>query len=225
MNYEQILPFFLDILKNMHLNAGIYRESCGSVQEFDYGICKIAFPSINYQEHMRKVCASCSPNVIYKMFDEFGMDYIILALPEQEEPACMIIGPYTLNPWSEREILERAQEFQITVERYPVFRECYDLVPLIPDSGMLFVLINSFAASLWGPGDTYSMQELSGMQYKKEDTEENASDMPSPEELSRQMHQIEERYINENRLLQAVSRGQLPSLRKQWISPTAKSTR
>lgn len=87
MDYEQILPLFLDILKNMHLNADIYRESCGSVQEFDYGIRKIAFPSINYQEHMRRVCASCSPNVIYKMFDEFGMDYVILMLPEQEEQA------------------------------------------------------------------------------------------------------------------------------------------
>ena len=57
------------------------------MQEFDYGIRKIAFPSINYQEHMRRVCASCSPNVIYKMFDEFGMDYVILMLPEQEEQA------------------------------------------------------------------------------------------------------------------------------------------
>ena len=103
-------------------------------------------------------------------------------------------------------ILDKAQEFHISPEIYPHFRDCYNKVPLVTDSSMLFTLINTFAATLWGSMDAFSIKELHNLEPIHETEEKYAY---SSDELFHSMDQIEQKYNSENEFLQIVSHGQL----------------
>lgn len=210
MNYHDILDFFIDIMENMQLNTEIIKEPYKTISEADFGLRRMLFPEKNYPKYMRQFCASCQPNTIYKVFDQFLFNYIILILPDTEDLSCLVIGPYTLNSWSENTILEKAQEFHIPSTLYPDFKACYAAVPLVTDSSILFTLINALAVKLWGSEESFTLQEVNEQnELSFNGFAERTEIFLSPEELQVKATQIEKKYASENKLLQAVSRGQL----------------
>jgi hypothetical protein len=94
------------------------RTSCACLH--DFGIRQLVYPEIDYVSYIKKFCESCKDRIIYKAYDEFFYNYIILKLSSADS-SCLLIGPYTLIPWNEQILLDKAQEFHISPEVYPFF--------------------------------------------------------------------------------------------------------
>ena len=210
MKQEDVLAFFMNIMKNMQLKALIAREPYEDTVDFENGIQKMITPGIDYSKCLRRFCASCKDNTVYKAHDESLLQYVIMRLPEENETACLVIGPYALTPWKEAEILNKAQEFGISPECYPAFRKCYESVPIVTDSTALDVVIQSLAASIWGSDESFTVHELSSLTESEVDSDElDIFDYVPPHEFQAEFQKTEEKYISENELFQAVSNGQI----------------
>lgn len=206
MYYQAELTFLIQILENMHLPVSILEEPFKDAHIHDFGIRQILHPDINYSSYIKNFCKSCETNIIYKAEDEYFFHYLILKLPGNNL-SCLLIGPYTLAPFDENILLNRAQEFHIPAEKYPQFRECYNHVPLVCDSSFLFTLINTFATKLWGSMDHFSMVELSNLEpFDHEPDEIYTYDSDT---LFTSMSSIEQKFQAESELMQIVSHGQL----------------
>lgn len=206
MSYQAELCFLQNVLENMHLHATVLKEPYENAELHDHGIRKLVYPDIEYVSYIKNFCHSCPEKVIYKAYDEFLFNYLILKLPEKE-PACLLIGPYTLVPWDEHILLNKAQEFHISPEVYPIFRKCYNDVPLVTDASILINLVNTFSATLWGSMDAFSMLEVQNIS-QVEDSLAPAYEY-DPNELFRSLEHIEQRFRAESEFMQIVSHGQL----------------
>ena len=107
MKYDATLKFFTDIMESMQIEVRIIEDPYEKVREIASGIREIAFQLIDYERYAYRFFSSCEDNTIYKVFDEFLFNYIILKLPETEKTSYLVIGPYTMNPWTENVILTR----------------------------------------------------------------------------------------------------------------------
>lgn len=210
MKHEDALAFFMNIMKNMQLKAVIIKEPYEETVNYENGIQKMITPGIDYSKCMRRFCASCEDNTIYKVYDESLLQYVIMRLPDEDETTCLVIGPYALAPWRETEILNKAQEFGISPERYSAFRKCYESVPIITDSDTLDMVIQSLAVSIWESEEAYTVHERSSLTTSEADSEElYIFDYVPPNELHAKFRKTEEKYISENELFQAVSNGRI----------------
>ena len=209
MKYDATLKFFTDIMENMQLEVRIFKKPYGEVEEMASGIRKIVFQLIDFEKYAYRFFSSCKPITIYKVFDEFLFNFIIMLLPDTEVPSYMVIGPYTMNPWTEDAILNKAQEFHVSSSLYPAFKDCYESVPIVVDSSTLFMLVNVFAENIWGSRDAFTMQELIGGAEILPDAGKREKVFIAPDELQMEMKNLEEKYLSENEMLQAVAKGQL----------------
>lgn len=206
MTHQTELHFLQKILENMHIHTSLLQEPFEAAELHDFGTRQLVYPEIDYISYIRKFCKSCHDRIIYKAYDEFFYNYLILKICDSED-TCLLIGPYTLTPWNEQILLDKAQEFHISPEIYPLFRNCYEKVPFLTDASFLFNLVNTFASAIWGSMDTFSMVELENLTPSKEVsvTEYNYN----PKELFHSMERIERRFSAEAEFLQIVSHGQL----------------
>ena len=206
MNHQAELRFLQNILGNMHIHTSILQEPFENASLHDFGIRQLVYPNIDYVSYIQKFCQTRNSCVIYKAYDEFQFNYLILKLFDNKED-CLLIGPYTLIPWNEQILLNKVQEFHISPEIYPHFRNCYEKVPLVTDSSFLFNLVNTFAATIWGSMDAFSIVDLENF-YPTEELS-GTSDFYDPKELFRSMEHVERRFNAEAEFMQIVSHGQL----------------
>ena len=206
MNYQKELIFLQKILENMSLPVTVLKEPFDHAEIHDFGIRKLAYPEIDYVTYIKEFCQSCPEKVIYKAYDEFLFNYLILKLPDCEA-SCLLVGPYTLTSWDEHILLNKAQEFHISADMYPNFRACYHKVPLVTDAAVLFTLINTFAATLWGSMDAFSVMEVQNLKPISEDS--SLSYEYDPKELFHSIEHVERRFHAESEFMQIVSHGQL----------------
>lgn len=206
MNHYAELQFLQNLLENMHIHTSLLKEPFENADLHDFGIRQLVYPDINYVSYIKKFCDNHKDHIIYKAYDEFFFNYLILKISASEN-TCLLIGPYTLTPWNEQILLDKAQEFHITPEVYPYFRDCYEKVPFLTDASFLFNLVNTFASTIWGSMDTFSVVELENLVPMKEIS---VTDYDyDPKKLFRSMERIERRFHAESEFMQIVSHGQL----------------
>ena len=206
MHYQKELQFLQNILSNMHLPVSLLQEPYANASLHDYGIRKLVYPHIDYVNYIKTFCQNCQEKILYKAYDEFYFHYLILRLPEPGN-TCLLVGPYTLNPLEDHHILNMAEEFHIAPEHYPRFRSCYTKVSIVTDASFLFTLLNTFAATLWGSMENFSVVELDN---SKSYQEENISHTSyTTKELFHSMEYIEQKFNAEAEFMQIVSQGQL----------------
>lgn len=208
MHLKNDLSFLQNILKNMQVNASVVSEPFENIPLFDFGVRKIAFPDLNYDLYTRDFCRTCQPNTLYRAYDEYHFNYMFMQLPNQEIESYLIIGPYTLKPFTDTEILDKVQCFAIPVDQFWSFKNCYAHVPLISDSSIFFTIINSFAERLWNSMDNYVLKDLVSLGESANNKMLSSDDYFS-DELSNAMALLERKYSAENELMQMISHGQL----------------
>ncbi len=208
MNHSETLDFFLTILENLRIPAHILQEPYNMDSVSAFSIRKIAYPKMNYENFSNRFFQSCKSNTIYQAFDEFFFHYLILMLPDNKESSFLVIGPYALEPFTETDILNKAQEFNIPPESYPLFKQCYETVPILSDSSTLFTLVNSYASTLWGSMDSFVMEELTNLTTFTDAVADNLLSAETAEELIHSMKNADIRYAAENEFLQIIAQGQ-----------------
>ena len=202
------LHFFLTILENLRIPTVILKEPYNNDSISAFNIRKIAYPQMNYENFSNRFFQSCKSNTIYQAFDEFFFHYLIFMLSDNSEPAFLVIGPYALEPFTETEILNKAQEFNISPDSYPLFKGCYDSVSILSDTSTLFTLVNSYASTLWGSMDSFVMEELTNLTTFSENPFDNLDSHKTAEELIHSIKNADIRYAAENEFLQIIAQGQ-----------------
>lgn len=212
MSLPSTFPFFQKIMQNMHLNTYLLQEPFDRSISFDAGMRNLLNPNVNYASYFLGLSRLSPEHVIYKIFDAFLFNYLLIALPEQESKTFLLIGPYTLTAFDRNTILEKAEEFSVSPELFPEFNRIYSTLPLVVDSGTLFTIVNTFCSEIWGSMDNFTMQEIHNIGTDNTLPVTNYDSLKDADDLFNNIADIEKRYTSESNMLQAVSHGQLHKL-------------
>lgn len=209
MKYETELTFAKELLNNW----GLPLHLVGKSQDLesllpDYGLRKLLNPDFNYEELLDRLAETCHPNTIYRIQDPSISNYLVFLSPGDGEAVYVVIGPYTLIPFSKESLLESFERYSLPPESLPQLEKYYQHIPYLKDESLLLTLIYTLGEKLWGSTDNFSIQECPDIslgtwippnQHKREETSEDPF-------LS--INILEDRYSDENELMQAVASGQ-----------------
>lgn len=208
MHYEAELAFFLKLLKNFHLSARILSRTDIGSSDFDLGLRQLVYSDTAYTQLLQKYCSSFKENTIYRISDSFLCNYIYFRLPDRPDEQAMLIGPYAHMLLTRQMIFDCMEKLSISPNLFPQLEKYYTDLPIIPDEGTLFALVNTFGESIWGSLDQFSIEYID-YQAPLSDSIPASPEYQEPEEAFLSMRILEDRYAAENLLIQAVSQGLL----------------
>lgn len=157
---------------------------------------------------VRRLLPEILPATVYRLRDAFHCQYICFVLPEMPGNALLILGPYLSVPPTERQIMEWAEDKDISPRQQKRLGEYYASLPMLQDNSHLFMLLESFCEQLWGIGG-YNVEYLDGdMLVPLPLLAKNAAapDKEAADPLW-QMKALEMRYEYESEMMEAVSKG------------------
>ncbi|MBQ9992317.1 MAG: helix-turn-helix domain-containing protein [Firmicutes bacterium] len=223
MLYHAELQYLQKMLQKMQLQVTFKDSDSHKLQPTDMGLREFG----GYKEHgnlfLQDVCLWAKPNTIYKLTDAFLCNYIFFLLPETEKPTSMIIGPYISFPITQQQILENADRFDIPHTMLEGLEKYYYSIPVVSDDNLLFILINSFAETIWGEGGAFTIQDISRAYSTKEFPFAEGLNTITSETSMLNIQVMEQRYAFENKLMQNVSKGLTHRAEKMLDSLSAKS--
>ena len=208
MEYELQLTFLRRLLKDMNISSCVAENPGQKISpEIDLHLRSELFGLENYTGFLQNSMSQAKDNTVYRFYDEYDCNYIFLRLPEQD--TYFFIGPYLLALPSDKRIAQKAGSLGLTQEQTGRMRLYYASLPLIEDENLLLSMANTFATHLWGSPEQYVMEYVD---YAIPDRYEPIPCTVSPEHGASSISDLsalEENYANENRLMEAVSKGKL----------------
>lgn len=221
MKYQSELNFLKSLLENLNLNTWVIDESLHDVEPFDYGLRQFINPSIDYSKYFQELLSYCDTNAINQILDEFSFEYTVIKLPETKVDTYLLVGPYSLTPFSPSHQLKLAEKYHIPPERYQVMDYILHKVPVISCSGFFSAAFNTFGNFIWGSIDNYTLKKSAyKSQYLDSLLDNNLEESKYSETLFSTMQFMEERYRIENDLLHAVAHGQIHKIEMQIATIT-----
>ena len=160
------------------------------------------------EDIMLEFQSTYQPNTIYRVYDEYLCNYIILRLPETNEPEFLVIGPYTLHGVSKQMILKLAEIFAIPHNIFPQLEKYYQNLSPLPNESRFLALVNTFGERIWDGIDNFSLQDVDSLFSMKSDTFRREPNYDNSEENFLSIQILEERYALENEFIHAISQGQ-----------------
>ena len=137
-----------------------------------------------------------------------------MLLPDELPNKLLYIGPFQSTAPSNRELLERCERFGLSANSIDSLRNFYSNLPVIPEESHLFVLIYSFAESVYGTEnfDVATLNVGAELDFSSAFSPEKPKEAPVNSEWN--MRVMEERYRYENEIMQAVSRGNIDKVNR-----------
>lgn len=208
MNYDAELQFFTNIMKNLQLPVKLIKPPYEHPTDIDSGLRNLFMKEKNAEDIMLEFQSTYQPNTIYRVYDEYLCNYIILRLPETNEPEFLVIGPYTLHGVSKQMILKLAEIFAIPHNIFPQLEKYYQNLSPLPNETRFLALVNTFGERIWGGIDNFSLQDVDSLFSMKSDTFRREPNYDNSEENFLSIQILEERYALENEFIHAISQGQ-----------------
>ena len=158
----------------------------------------------DYHRFFEELPQQAQSNTIYKLTDSYLCNYLFLRLPDSSQ--LLLIGPYLTVQLSHQQLLQEAERYALPPHLFHQLETYYGSLPYLSDEAFLFAAVNTFAESIWGSSDAYSLMNL---------TLENLPAAPltlsyepaAPRQTLLNMQAMERRYAYENEMRQAVSQG------------------
>ncbi len=208
MRYNSELHFFEKLLDNLKLNHVVLTEDTTPDLFIDFGLRNSFGLEVEYERLMDFITQTIKPNTFYLFSDNFFCKYIAFQLPETEKTSVFLIGPYTEQTCTEKNIYEAFEKFHVSSQIARQMLQYYSQIPYIADSTFLISAISTVGEILWGSSDQYSF--VNGFHSLSEETFQKISENLEPmENLDYQIQLIEKRYAAENRFLQNISQGNI----------------
>lgn len=182
MRYKAELEFFKKLLDNFHLAHTVITRDRKEIPDGSLGIYRLCKKEEDYMERFWKLAEKYEDNVVYRINSACMYRSLLLRLPDTAEEQFMLIGPYMLAELSREMILDIAELISFPQDQYRRLEQFYMGLPRIADESVLLSAMNTFGECIWGS--------------------------IAAEEPRQVMKILEERYEGENRLIQAVAKGQ-----------------
>lgn len=208
MTYQAELEFFKKLLKNFHLTYVIITPDMKTLPEPSAGIYRLYTRYDDYMKDFWERADKYKDNVIYRINSICMYRYLFFRLPDTDEPQFMLIGPYVLTEISQKMVLETAEYISLPEEHYHRLQQFLIGLPRIYDESVLLSMLNVFGERIWGSIDNFRLQDENSRITNDFSAEGYAQYDEEYEEPQQLMKILEERYNEENSLIQAVARGQ-----------------
>lgn len=208
MTYQAELEFFKKLLKNFHLTYVIITPDMKTLPEPSAGIYRLYTRCDDYMKDFWERADKYKDNVIYRINSICMYRYLFFRLPDTDEPQFMLIGPYVLTEISQKMVLETAEYISLPEEHYHRLQQFLIGLPRIYDESVLLSMLNVFGERIWGSIDNFRLQDENSRITNDFSAEGYAQYDEEYEEPQQLMKILEERYNEENSLIQAVARGQ-----------------
>ena len=208
MTYQAELEFFKKLLKNFHLTYVIITPDMKTLPEPSAGIYRLYTRCDDYMKDFWERADKYKDNVIYRINSICMYRYLFFRLPDTDEPQFMLIGPYVLTEISQKMVLETAEYISLPEEHYHRLQQFSIGLPRIYDESVLLSMLNVFGERIWGSIDNFRLQDENSRITNDFSAEGYAQYDEEYEEPQQLMKILEERYNEENSLIQAVARGQ-----------------
>ena len=208
MTYQAELEFFKKLLKNFHLTYVIITPDMKTLPEPSAGIYRLYTRCDDYMKDFWERADKYKDNVIYRLNSICMYRYLFFRLPDTDEPQFMLIGPYVLTEISQKMVLETAEYISLPEEHYHRLQQFLIGLPRIYDESVLLSMLNVFGERIWGSIDNFRLQDENSRITNDFSAEGYAQYDEEYEEPQQLMKILEERYNEENSLIQAVARGQ-----------------
>ena len=208
MTYQAELEFFKKLLKNFHLAYVIITPDMKTLPEPSAGIYRLYTCCDDYMKDFWERAYKYKDNVIYRINSICMYRYLFFRLPDTDEPQFMLIGPYVLTEISQKMVLETAEYISLPEEHYHRLQQFLIGLPRIYDESVLLSMLNVFGERIWGSIDNFRLQDENSRITNDFSAEGYAQYDEEYEEPQQLMKILEERYNEENSLIQAVARGQ-----------------
>ena len=205
MFHETEFRFLQNILQKLHLPINRLTPHHAPDHPLDMGIRRFLNREEEYRHLFTVLPFQLDGNTIYKVTDSFWCNYLFLLLPEKEDTA-VVIGPYMSTQLNRDQLLQEAERHCIPPALFRQLETFYGGVPVITDESFLLAVVNTYAETLWGGSDTYSVVDLTG-DLSSPAPLSLRSESPSPDQTLLDMQTMERRYAYENEMLKAVSQG------------------
>ncbi len=208
MFYESELQFLQDTLKKCRVPV-FFVSSDQKIEKSDNDGFKTLFDEVRFFElSVGSFLDKAESKTIYKLTTSFKLCYLFLLLPQRTRENVLVMGPFISKPLDSRKVLEIGEKNSVSPQNLKLLESYFASVPLISDSSHIFAMLDTFAETLWGSGQSYSLIDLSGeilSLYRKEANLDKDGDGEDDVLLS--MELMERRYAFENELMRAVSQG------------------
>ncbi|OUN90306.1 helix-turn-helix domain-containing protein [Blautia sp. An46] len=208
MTYQAELEFFKKLLKNFHLAYVIITPDMKTLPEPSAGIYRLYTCCDDYMKDFWERADKYKDNVIYRINSICMYRYLFFRLPDTDEPQFMLIGPYVLTGISQKMVLETAEYISLPEEHYHRLQQFLIGLPRIYDESVLLSMLNVFGETIWGSIDNFRLQDEDSritVDFSAEGYVQYDEEYEEPQQL---MKILEERYDEENSLIQAVAKGQ-----------------
>lgn len=207
MHYDRELTFFLELIQNFNISSYKITEPFDKIPEFDRGLRRLLLGSSDYAKSLDYSDITISPNTLYRLTDPYFCEYILFLLPDCPKKTFLLIGPYTLEDFSSQTTLSKMLQTLFPVSLHAQLEKYYLDIPTITNQGQLFSMVSTLGKRMWGSMDDFSMESLSIVPLNTIDNFDYRKDDTADEDPFLTMQILEERYNNENILLQAIAQG------------------
>lgn len=211
MDYQKELQFAEKLLQNFRLKTQYITEETANASSATRGMGLQHLLNYEFDDNslFDLVKKQCQPNTIYRIRTPLLSNFFLFQLPNTKDPTYMYIGPYTLTPISQQEIYSLAEQYRVAPGNLTQLEQFFMDLPLISDENTLITLLYTLGEYLWGDADNFTVREDFEMPSYIPEAVLPIPDAETPEEALLTIQILEQRYEIEQKLIQAVTNGQL----------------
>ena len=207
MSYEQELALLRDTFQKSHVNLVCMSEaSFYAMQEVNP--LKNAAEDVTDDYARKLYLQSLEPYTMYKQTDAYRRAWIYLLLSQTEEQEVLLMGPYLVSQPTEEELLEMCEENGLFPQMQRTVREYYASVPVLRDTNLLFVMLETFCEHLWNR-PSFSLVDVNREHHVPVSLLNAEPRTDSLDDHLANMKVLEKRYEFENEMIRAVTLGQI----------------
>ena len=220
MKFQSELDFFIRILKSFNLPNYVVAYPFNDIPDMDLGIRKLLDPSKDYRSYLDVNPVDYPGNKIYYALDEFGCNYVFMLLPDTDPATYFFVGPFLTSPFESDNLYKQAKKYSVPHGLLKQVEYYYRYLPLVVDISSLHNIIISFAETIWGGKDTFTIEQIEDARMTKTKVASGISLYEDNEFPTFSVKRVEERYENENQFILAVSQGKFAKA-EQYLIPYA----
>lgn len=207
MDYFPELRFLRRSLSNCRLHTMILSQNGRFDRQMDLGLRSLIGWEQDYAETLAEPMTRMAHNTVYRMHDSFSCSYIFFLLPNHKPDTLLWIGPYMTVPLTHAQLLDATERYNVPSHRLTQLARLFSEIPVIPDNSPIFSMLHAFFELIWGSDRNYTIADITRDQTDKFTPLPEKQSGPDDGDIMWNMRAMEQRYLRENELLQAVAQG------------------
>lgn len=217
MFYSAELDFLRLVLKNLNIDSDIITEKEIQEKKIDMGL-RDFLGTDDGCGFLSRIYSKLRENTVYKIEDAFGCSYIFMVLPGTEEKSVFAAGPYLNSEVTYQSLEKEAEKLSLPSFIFDQLVKYFGNLTVAADDRYIMTLCNTLAQVMWNGSGNFTVEKISDSEEIIINRENADIYNFKAEETALSVRALEERYAAENRMMQAVSQGNVHAVEQLFGS-------